>query len=122
MNTAMNATITKLVLAACDAAGITTHSWQTRLRINAARLSRLRAGRASLTDAELDRITRVTGEPWQNLVLSCLGNDSELTADTRDLLGNLHSLARTADSESADHRKRRKQFGTSRQWISKKSA
>lgn len=122
MDAGLNATVTRLVVAAFDAAGVTDHVWWSQFKIGRTRLGRIRGGRASLTDAELDRISRATGEPWQNLVLGLLGEDNELTGDTRELLSSLHSLGRTADAEAVEHGKRPRQFQNLRQLMRKKSA
>jgi hypothetical protein len=113
--------VTKLVVAALDAAGIPDGAWHSRLKIGAARLARLRSGHASLTEAELNRISRATGEPWQNLVLGLLGGNDPLTADSRELVSALHSLKQTADAEAKERGKRR-DFSTLRQLMQKKSA
>lgn len=122
IDAALDATVTRLVVAALDAARVTDSAWQSKFKINGARLARIRQGRASLSDAELDRISRATGEPWQNLVLGVLGADDELTADTRELLSSLHTLERTARAEGAQHGKRQRQFDGLRHLIRKKSA
>jgi hypothetical protein len=121
MRSSANATITKLMVATLDAAGISPKVWSTQLKIAPERLSRIRAGRACLNDAELARISRAAGEPWHNLILSFLGSDDALTADTRELLSSLHSLERTADAEAQEHGKRSKDFDVLRR-LMKKSA
>lgn len=100
MVTAIDRTITKLVVAAMDAARVSDRAWQSRFRISAARLRRIRDGQTSLTDAELNRISRATGEPWQSLVVGLLGSNDKPTSDTRELLSNLHALNRSAAAEA----------------------
>ena len=104
----LNSTITRLILAALDAGGVTDAEWRTSFRISALRLERFRSGRATLTDAELDRISRVSGEPWEHLVLRLLEDQAQVTADTRELITSLHLLQRTAGAETAEHSKRAK--------------
>jgi hypothetical protein len=115
-------TITKLVLSAMDAAGVRDRSWNSQFKIAPARLASLRSGRSSLTDAELNRISTATGEPWQNLVLGLLGGDSELTSDTRELISGLHSLQQNAETEATMHARRPKNFVALRELLRKKSA
>jgi hypothetical protein len=122
MDAKLNKTVTKLVVAALDQAQVSDEIWRLQFRISADRLAQFRVARASLTDAELSRISRATGEPWQNLVLGLLGSGSELTADTRELLSSLHSLSRTAEAESARSPKGQKHFGALRQLMRKRSA
>lgn len=120
MDRRLNAAITRLVLKAFEAADISDRDWHTRFKIGGARLTRLRAGQASLTDVELNRISRVTGEPWQNLVLGLLGGEDAVSQDARELVGALHSLKRSADAEAAE-RGERKHFNGLRQLMRKKS-
>jgi hypothetical protein len=122
MSENLNATVTKLAVKALDTAGVADRDWHSRFKITAPRLARLRSGRAALTDAELNRISRVTGEPWQDLVLGLMGSDNKLTADTRELLSSLHALQRSAAAEAAEHVKRPKQFDVLKQLVRQKSA
>ena len=118
---AVDATVTRLVVSALDASGISDKLWREQFKIGASRLSHIRAGRAALTDAELEQISRATGEPWYNLVLSLLGSADEVTADTRDLLTALHSLAQSASVEAQERGKQNKHFRALRQLVLKRS-
>jgi hypothetical protein len=118
MDAEINSTVTKLVVTALDAAGVTDRTWQSHFKIRRSRLDRIRSGQASLTDPELNRISRVTGEPWQDMVVGVLGSQDELTADTRELLGGLHAVSQAARFEA----KKPRPFRGVRQLIQKKSA
>ena len=115
-------TVTRLLVAALDSAGVGDRTWHTRFKITPARLARIRSGQALLTDADLNRISLATGEPWQNLVVGLIGEENQLTADTRELLSSLHSLKQTAETEAAQRGKRPRQFQSLRRLLQKKSS
>ena len=95
----MDKMITRLMLSALDKADISGEDWQARLKIPRAKLDRLRSGAATFSDLELDRISRVFGEPWPSLILGQLGDDSSLSKETINLLANLNALQQTASAE-----------------------
>ena len=99
MNNSMDKTITRLMLSALDQADMSGEDWQARLKIPRAKLDRLRSGAATFSDLELDRISRVFGEPWPSLILGQLGDDSSLSKETINLLANLNALQQTASAE-----------------------
>ena len=99
MNERMNKAITRLMLSAMEKAGILPEVWQERLKISPARLDRLRSGAVALSDSELDRITRVFGEPWPSVIINQVGENTTIATETLKLLANLHALEQTANAE-----------------------